>query len=137
MADVNSVVYTGRLARDVETKDIGGTAICNFAIAVGSWSKSKGDEVSFFDCTAFGHDANFLAKYAKKGSQLTVQGENKQERWEKDGKTMSKVVLKVNRLSLAGGRGNEEKPTGSNAGENTSPFAEGVSADNFVSEIPF
>ena len=138
MADVNSVVYTGRLTRDVEVKDVSGTAIANFSLAVGTYSKSKGEEVSFFECTAFGHDANYLAKYAKKGNKLTVMGENKQDRWEKDGQKFSKITLKVNRISLDGGRGKEEEAGASAAFEqNTSPLAEGASVDCFPSDIPF
>ena len=106
--DVNVVALVGRLTRDAELKYTGsGTAICNFAVAVNRRVK-KGDqwadEASFFDLALWDKQAESLNKYLVKGLQVAVQGELRQDRWEKDGQKFSKVQVFVNSIQLLGGK---------------------------------
>ena len=117
MTDNNSVSINGRLVREAELRfSTSGTAILKFSIAVNR-SVKKGDkwedEASFFDCTFFGKMAESVNQYLSKGKQVSIVGELVQNRWEKDGKQNSKVVIIVNKLQLLGGKDEQkqEKPS--------------------------
>lgn len=138
MADVNHVIIIGRLTRDCEVKyTSGGMAIANLSLAVNRRVK-KGeqwtDEVSFFECTLFGKTAEGLKPYLLKGKQIAVEGELRQDRWEQDGQSRSKVVINASNVQLLGGN---DKPAqqGGQSGGYQAPAD--YTADNFVSEIPF
>ena len=105
--DINHVVLVGRLTRDAELRFANsGTAICHFSIA-SNYSRKQGDswsdEVSYFDAVLMGRSAEAVHKYMVKGKQVGIQGELRQNRWEKEGQTRSKVEVFVNRLELLGG----------------------------------
>ena len=107
MGDINSVVIVGRLTRDSELRyGASGVALCNFSVAVNRRVK-KGDEwtdeASFIDLTLFGKTAENLNKHLVKGCQVAVQGSLKQDRWEKEGKTQSKLGIFVDNVQLLGG----------------------------------
>jgi len=104
--DINTVILVGRVTRDAELRyTASGSALCAFAIAVNRRVK-KGeqwqDEASFFDLTLWDKQAENLNKYLVKGTQVAVQGELRQDRWEKDGQKFSKVQVFVNNLQLLG-----------------------------------
>lgn len=104
--DINQVILVGRITRDAELRyTASGSALCNFSIAVNRRVK-KGeqwqDEASFFDLTLWEKQAENLNKYLVKGTQVAVQGELRQDRWEKDGQKFSKVQVFVNNLQLLG-----------------------------------
>jgi single-strand DNA-binding protein len=105
MADLNRVVLIGRLTRDAELRQ-NGTAVSNFSIAVNRKRKQGDewvDEANFFDICLFGKQAESLQKYLAKGKQIAIEGELKQDRWEKDGQNRSKVVVIANSIQLLGG----------------------------------
>lgn len=118
--DINQVILVGRVTRDAELRyTASGAALCAFAIAVNRRVK-KGeqwlDEASFFDLTLWDKQAENLSKYLLKGTQVAVQGELRQDRWEKDGQKMSKVQVFVNNLQLLGsGRAGGEGSRGPEA----------------------
>jgi len=104
--DINQVILVGRITRDAELRyTASGSALCNFSIAVNRRVK-KGeqwqDEASFFDLTLWDKQAENLNKYLVKGTQVAVQGELRQDRWEKDGQKFSKVQVFVANLQLLG-----------------------------------
>jgi single-strand DNA-binding protein len=112
MNDLNSVNLIGRLTRDAELRySSGGMGICKFSIAVNRSVKKNDrwvDEASFFDCTVFGKTAENIKQYLTKGQQVCISGELVQNRWEKDGKQMSRVEINVNHVQLIGGK--SDKP---------------------------
>ena len=113
MTDNNSVSINGRLVREaILSYSNGGTAILKFSIAVNR-SVKKGDkwedEASFFDCVMFSKMAESVNKYLEKGKQVSIIGELKQERWEKDGKQNSKVVIVVEKLQLLGSKDEQKQ----------------------------
>jgi single-strand DNA-binding protein len=108
-SDINQVVLIGRLTRDAELKyTSGGTAVCKFSIAVNR-NRKQGDqfveEASFFDIVVWGRQGEAISKYLEKGKQVAVQGELRQNRWEQDGQTRSKVEIHAFNLQLLGGPG--------------------------------
>jgi len=97
---LNSVNIMGNLTRDPELKNIGaGKSVCTLSIAnnrIYSKNNEKVTEVSYFDVDVWGASAENCAKYLKKGSGIIVEGRLKQDRWEKDGKTQSRVRITAN-----------------------------------------
>jgi single-strand DNA-binding protein len=111
----------GRLTRDVEMRQTGGgTPVGNFAVAVNKSFKTaageKKEEVTFYDCVAFGATAETIARFFSKGREIFVECEPRLEQWEaKDGSgKRSKMTFTVREFSFTG-----DKPDG--AGADTAP----------------
>ncbi|HZK20158.1 MAG TPA: single-stranded DNA-binding protein [Treponemataceae bacterium] len=126
MADVNHVVLIGRLTRDAELKyTSNGFPVSNFSLAINRRRKNGDqwqDEVHFFDVTLFGKIAESLKPYLLKGKQIGVDGELRQDRWEQDGQSRSKVFIVANNVQLLGGTSSQN--AGSyNAGANTEGYS--------------
>ena len=114
-ADINKVVLIGRLTRDAELSYTNsGFALTKFSIAVNRNRKSGDqwvDEANFFDVVIWGKRGEALNQYLTRGKQLAVEGELRQERWEKDGMKRSKVTIEATNIQLIGGR--SDKPVSS------------------------
>lgn len=99
---LNSVNIMGNLTKDPEMKyTSSGRAVCNLSIAnnrVFSKNGEKVTEVSFFDVEVWGVIAENCSKYLSKGSGIIVEGRLRQDRWEKDGKTQSRVRIAANNV---------------------------------------
>ena len=99
---LNSVNIMGNLTRDPEIKYIpSGKAVCSLSIAnnrVYTKNGEKVTEVSYFDVEVWGLAAENCSKYLIKGSGIIVEGRLRQDRWEKDGKTQSRVRITANAI---------------------------------------
>jgi single-strand DNA-binding protein len=94
MADVNKVILVGRLTRDPETRTFSnGGKVAKFGFAVGSRRKNQqtgqweDGETMFIDCEAFnrgdfGHLADRVEQYLRKGNQVYLEGRLKLEQWD-------------------------------------------------------
>ena len=115
MADFNSVVVLGRLARDPELRYVGsGAPVCSFSVATNqNYTKSDGQKaqsVTFVDVTAWRRLAEICNQFLKKGRQVLVTGTLKQDRWV-DTKTQqprSKLKIVAREVKFLGPRTNEE-----------------------------
>lgn len=107
MADVNRVILVGRLTRDAELKYTGsGFPVCTFAIAVNRRRKNGDvweEEASFFDIVLWGKAGEAINQYLIKGKQVCVDGELRQNRWEQDGQSRSRVEVVATNIQLLGG----------------------------------
>ena len=125
MTDLNHVVLIGRLTHDVELKYLpNGSPVANLSIAVNR-NKKEGDQwieqTSFFNVQLWGNSAENLKQYLVKGKMIAVDGELRQDRWEKDGQTQSKVYIYSRNIQLLGGRdGGSGNGAGGTAREITS-----------------
>ena len=94
---LNSVNIMGNLTRDPELKFTpGGKGVCSLSIAnnrIYTKNNERVTEVSYFDVEVWGAAAENCSKYLTKGSGIIVEGRLKQDRWEKDGKTQSRVRI--------------------------------------------
>lgn len=85
-----------------------GTAVADLAIAVNRHrTDSDGqrrEQVTFFDCAAFGRTAEIASEYLRKGSSVFVEGYFKNDQWvdRNTGKNRSKLVLVIENLQLIG-----------------------------------
>ncbi|NPA57926.1 MAG: single-stranded DNA-binding protein [Aquificae bacterium] len=106
---LNKVFLIGRLTRDPEIRFLpSGLQVTSFSIAVNRAYRTKDsdewkEETYFFDIEAFGNLAERLGKQLVKGTQILVEGQLRQDRWETSAgekRTKIKVVAeKVNLLS--------------------------------------
>jgi single-strand DNA-binding protein len=101
---MNLLAIIGTLTRDAEIRYThGGTAIGNFSIAVNRYWKGQDgefkEEVSYFQCTAFGKTAEKIVEKYGKGDKIAITGKLKQDRWEKDGQKHSRVVIVVDQVT--------------------------------------
>ena len=139
MADINRVILVGRLTRDAELRYTGGgTAVCKFSLAINRRRKNGDnweDEANFFDVVLFGKQGEAINQYLVKGKQVGIDGELRQNRWEKDGQSRSKVeITAFNIQLLGGGRGRDSDQGSSNRGSSNEPAE---STSEFEDDIPF
>ena len=91
-----------------------GKAVCSLSIAnnrVYTKNGEKVTEVSYFDVEVWGLAAENCSKYLTKGSGIIVEGRLRQDRWEKDGKTQSRVRISANAVHfLPKKQGSSEGP---------------------------
>ena len=112
MENINSIVVTGNVTRDIGEKDFGyiggdnGIAKLSISIAVNKNVKRNGEwtsEPCFFDVELWGKLAETMKKYLHKGKGVAVQGKLDQDRWEKDGQNKSRVYIRAENVQLLGG----------------------------------
>ncbi len=155
--DINLVTLVGRLTREAELKYTNsGLAVCKFSLAVNRRKRSGEqwtDEVSYFDVVLWGKQGEAIQQYLGKGKQIAVSGELRQNRWEQDGQSRSKVEIVASNVQLLGGSGGNSGGGsgnyGGNRSENQSTAPSGGNSfggfkpassngpENFEDDIPF
>lgn len=72
---MNRITLMGRITVTPELKEGNGIKYCNFSIAVDRIKKTGAEAVTdFFNCTAFGQNAEFVSGYMVKGQRILVSG---------------------------------------------------------------
>lgn len=85
---MNKVFLLGNLTKDVETRyTTNDLCIATFSIAVrrGQKNKEGNYDSDFISCVAYGKLAETIGKYFKKGSRIVIDGEIRNNNYEKDG----------------------------------------------------
>lgn len=96
------VFLAGNLGRDAEIKDVGGTPLASFSVAV--TQRIKREKVtSWISCSLWGARAPALASFLNKGARVAVAGELTTRTSEKNGKTY--LECRVDDVTLLGGGG--------------------------------
>lgn len=123
MADLNLWVGIGRVGRDPELKHFsGGDPYCSTSIAVGKKWKDKNsgetrEQTTWVPLQLFGKTAELFGKYAKKGSQIRVNGEFSVRKYtDKDGVERTATEIRVQDFQLLGG-----KPEGAGGEQQQAP----------------
>ena len=144
----SKVIIVGNITRDPELRSTpSGTQVCGFSVAVNrnyrDGSGEQKENVSFFDCSAWGKSGEIIAQYAKKGSGILVSGRLEQRSWEdKEGQKRSRVEIVVEDFNFVGGNGDGGASGGSRGGSSSAAAAD-VAPDDIsdepidLSEIPF
>ncbi len=117
-----NVSILGNLGRAPETRFTpDGTFVANFSIASNSVRNSpqgKIEKTDWFRITAFGNQARTLAKYAKKGTRMLVQGKLTCEPWtNREGVPQVSADVLLQDFQFAGGGEKEETIGGTTADE--------------------
>ena len=104
--DINRVFMIGRLTRDPELKYTqGGTSIASFSLANNrsyTVQNEKKEQVSFFNCIAWGKLGETISKYVKKGDKIAIEGRLQQRSWEKEGQKHSTVEVVIDNVQFLG-----------------------------------
>ena len=124
---VNSVMLVGRLASDLEVKELeSGKEVTNVHLAVPRPYKNEDGvyETDFFDCVLWEGLAKNAAEYCKKGDTVGIRGRLQTDSWEKDGEKKFKVNVIVEKLTFLSSRkietpevADEDKKTSKKSGQ--------------------
>ncbi len=103
---MNKVILMGRLTREPEVRYSQGasqTAVARFTLAVDRRFKREGESTAdFFDCTAFGRQAEFIERYLHKGVRVVVCGSIQNNNYtNRDGQTVYSVRIVVDEVEFA------------------------------------
>ncbi|ATH09689.1 single-stranded DNA-binding protein [Borreliella burgdorferi] len=149
MADINSLVLSGRLTRDSELSYTeSGMAVLRFSIANNRRMKKNDEWIDYpqyFDCVIFSKRAESLNDYLKKGKQVVVSGSLKYESWQdrNTGDKRSKVNIFVDNLQMFSSGSNTIQMQDSDVNSLTNHKKEDVVKDidivddKFNEDIPF
>lgn len=114
---MNKVFLMGRLTRDPELRYHSGAegdlAIARFSLAVDRKGRKKdgSSDADFFNCTAFGHKAEFVNRYLIKGTKILLTGRVQNETYtNRDGQKVYSVQVIAEEIEFA-----ESKAAGGNA----------------------
>ena len=137
---MNKVILMGRLTRDPEVRysqTDSNMAIARFSLAVDRRYKKQGDTVTadFFNCTAFGKQAEFVEKYLKQGTKIVVTGRIQNDNYtNKDGQKVYSVQVMVEEIEFA-----ESKAAGQSQQNDSMPPTDGFMniPDGIENELPF
>ena len=138
---MNLLAMTGNLGRDAEVKSLGGSTVCNFAVALSSgWGDKK--TTTWINCALWGKQAeSTLPTYLKKGQQAALTGElSTREYQANDGSTKVSIEMRVSTIDLIGKRddGAAQGQHQQVAAQHSAPTTHSnPAADNFDEEIPF
>ncbi len=145
MTDLNDIKLIGRITRDVGSDEYSftfvgnGTAKAVISIAVNRSVKKDDqwvEEAHYFDVTLWGKTAENLKPYLKKGQQILVCGHLQQDRWQKDGKKMSKISIVSDNIQLLGGKKDSDSSGNKSSSSNDGQPAFNPS-DGFPEDVPF
>jgi single-strand DNA-binding protein len=101
MSFMNLVIFAGNLGGDPEVKNVGNSVVTTFSVATTETYKDKstGEKKSNTDwhnCVAWGRTAEFIGKYAHKGTKALIKGSLHYKTYEnKDGNKVTKAEIKL------------------------------------------
>lgn len=130
---INRVVLVGRLTRDPELRNTTtGKQVVNFGIAVDN--PYDRDNSNFFNVSAWGKTADFVAKYLTKGRLIAVDGRLQQRKYTtQDGQERNVVEVVADTVqSLERPRDVDNKPAnGQSESAAAEPVAVAPTADEY------
>ena len=106
---MNVITIAGQLGKDAEIRHLpNGDAVCNFSVAD---SQGREKPTIWWRCSLFGKRAESLLQYLKKGQSVTVSGTvTEREYTDKDGAQKKAQEVRVNDISLQGGKREDAAP---------------------------
>lgn len=107
---LNKFQFIGNLTKDIEVTKAGEASLAEFTLAVNRTYKNKDGErdTDFIYLKAWRETAENLAKYAKKGEKLYVEGEVNTSSYEKDDKKNYVTEFVVRNFELLGSKKDKE-----------------------------
>jgi single-strand DNA-binding protein len=94
-----SIHIIGHLGKDPITEQKGEYTTCRFSVAV-TRKRKDGDLTTWWNITAWRKDAEYVAKYLKKGDVALVVGEPYLDEWtDKDGNKRQTLKIEAQRVT--------------------------------------
>lgn len=139
---MNKCVLMGRLTRDPEIRVNNDKTVARFSIAVDRRFKRDGDDqtADFINCVAFGKTAEFVEKYAHKGTKFVVEGRIQTGSYtNKDGVRVYTTDIVVEQLEFAESKSSADgNATGNTANSNATNNTSFMDIpDDLSEELPF
>lgn len=107
---MNKLIMMGRLTKDPEVRyGSDGKAIARFSLAVDRRYKDNNGNypTDFFNLVSFGKTAEFVEKYLHKGVKILVEGEIRNNNYQKDGKTVYSDQIIANSVEFCESRNSQ------------------------------
>ena len=100
MADVNKTIHTGRICQDIELKQTqSGVPVCSFTLAVKRPRVT--DTTDFLNIVCWRQNAEFISKYASKGSLISVVGTLQSRKFQdQNGKNHTAIEIVADEVSI-------------------------------------
>ena len=134
MGSVNKVFIIGNLGRDAEMRETqGGHKVVNFSVATTERWKSRDGEAQerteWHRCVAWNKVGEAVQPYLTKGKQVCVEGSLETRDWvDRDENKRQTTEIKATRITLLGGRRDDERESRGGAGYERRP--DGASQDS-------
>jgi single-strand DNA-binding protein len=103
MPNHSNITIVGHLGKDPQMETKGEHTTCRFSVATGR-KRKDGEVTTWWNVTCWRKDAEYAAKYLKKGDAVLVMGEAYMDQWEKDGQKHSMLKIEALRVSSLSGR---------------------------------
>ena len=137
---MNKAILIGRLGKDPELKQLSdNNAVCSVSMATSEKRKDKSGQVvestEWHNLTFWGSQAETIAKFCTKGSQLMVEGKIKTESYEKDGQKVYSTKIVVHQFEFLGSKssGNDQQAESQQA----APVQENSQLPEHKDDLPF
>ena len=132
---MNKAIIIGRLTRDPEMRTTtSGTNSTTFTVAVSrNYTSANGErETDFLNCVAWRKQAENIAKYCTKGSQVAVEGRIQTRSYDaQDGTKRYVTEIIADNVTFLGGRGSNVPSEDNYVGGSSSVDTTDISEDPF------
>ena len=132
---MNKAIIIGRLTRDPEMRTTtSGTNSTSFTVAVSrNYANANGErETDFINCVAWRKQAENIAKYCTKGSQVAVEGRIQTRSYDaQDGTKRYVTEIIADNVTFLGGRGSNVPSEDNYVGGSSSVDTTDISEDPF------
>lgn len=133
---MNTVIMKGRMTSDADVRTANnGTTVAGFILAVDRKYKDKDGKsiTDFIRMTAFGKTAEFIQRYTQKGQEILIEGEMRQNDWEKDGVKHQSYQVVVNQVHFCGSKAdkNINQHAADARTQNPANLPDGLKVDDF------
>lgn len=115
---LNKALIIGNLTRDPELKSLpSGIKVCSFSVATNRvWKDQNGakqEAADYHNVVVFGRQAETVAQYMKKGSQVMVEGRMQTRSWDaQDGTKRYRTEVVADRVQFGSNTGGGQKSGG-------------------------
>jgi single-strand DNA-binding protein len=132
---MNKAIIIGRLTRDPEMRTTtSGTNSTTFTVAVSrNYANANGErETDFINCVAWRKQAENIAKYCTKGSQVAVEGRIQTRSYDaQDGTKRYVTEIIADNVTFLGGKGSSVPSEDNYVGGNSTVDTTDISEDPF------
>ena len=149
---VNKVILIGNCGGDPEVRYMpNGNAVTNVTLATSDTWKDKQtgqqqERTEWHRVVFFGHIAEVVGEYARKGSKLYIEGRLQTREWEKDGvkRYTTEIVVDIGgQMQLLDGKPSDQaprqqsQPAQQRPAKQSAPQQSAPDYDSFDDDIPF
>ena len=134
---MNKIIIFGRLTKDPQITATENSMMARFSIADDKKFKREGHpQTNYFNCVAFGKNAESIQKYFSKGRCILVTGRIDMDSYEKNGQKINTFSVMVEEWSFGGDRPSESPASKDNT--DTGDAEEFMTIpEGFAEELPF